>query len=201
MSIEPMMLSNHFILYWHLLLLLSIFPSIRVFSNESAVLHQVAKVLELQVQQSSSNDYSGLVSFRTDWFDLLVVQGTLKSFSSATVQRHQFFGAQPPLWSNPHIHTWLLEKKKKTPQTILHIQKNKNHKFDHMDLCCQSDVSPFKMLSRFVIGFLPRSKRLWIPWPLSLSTVILEPKNRKSAIASIFLLLFAVMLRDRMPWS
>ena len=128
MSIESMMLSNHFILYWHLLLLLSIFPSIRVFSNESAVLHQVAKVLELQVQQSSSNDYSGLVSFRTDWFDLLVVQGTLKSFSSATVQRHQFFGAQPPLWSNPHIHTWLLEKKKKNTSNNSPYSKKKKRK-------------------------------------------------------------------------
>ena len=60
---------------------------------------------------SPSNEYSELISFRVDWFDLLAVQGTLKSlFSNTTVQKHQFFRAQLSLWSNSHIHTWLLEK-------------------------------------------------------------------------------------------
>ena len=73
--------------------------------------HQVTKLLELQLQFSTSpsSEYSGLISFRMDWFDLLAVQGTLKSLSN-TVQKHQFFGAQPSLWSNSHIHMWLLEK-------------------------------------------------------------------------------------------
>ena len=73
--------------------------------------HQVTKLLELQLQFSTSpsSEYSGLISFRMDWFDLLAVQGTLKSLSN-TVQKRQFFGAQPSLWSNSHIHMWLLEK-------------------------------------------------------------------------------------------
>ena len=59
---------------------------------------------------SPYNEYSGLLSFRIDWFDLLAVQGPLKVFSSTTIQEHQFFGVQPSWWSNFHIHTWLLEK-------------------------------------------------------------------------------------------
>ena len=78
-SIELVMSSNQLILCCPLLLPPSIFPSFRVFSNESGFLHQVAKVLELQLQLSPSNEYSGLISFRIDWFDLLVVQGTLKT--------------------------------------------------------------------------------------------------------------------------
>ena len=72
--------------------------------------HHVAEVLEFQLQHSPSNEYSGLICFRLDWFDLLAVQGILKSLSKTTVQKHQFFVAQPSLWSNSHIHTWLLEK-------------------------------------------------------------------------------------------
>ena len=59
---------------------------------------------------SPSSEYSGLISFRIDWFHLLAVQGTLGVFSSTTVQKHQFYGTQLSLWSNSHIHTWLLEK-------------------------------------------------------------------------------------------
>ena len=69
----------------------------------------VAKVLELQFQYQSSNEYPGLIPFKIDWFDSLTVQGTLKSLTSATVQKHQIFGAQSSLWSNSHIHTWLLK--------------------------------------------------------------------------------------------
>ena len=67
-------------------------------------LHQVAKVLEFQLTISLSSEYSGSISFRMDWLDLSRV------FSNTTVQKHQFFGAQLPLYSNSHIHTWLLEK-------------------------------------------------------------------------------------------
>ena len=77
-SIESVMPSNHLILCCPLLLLPSILPSIRVFSNSSS--HQVAKVLEIQLQHQSFNDYSGPISFRMNWFELLAVQGTLKSF-------------------------------------------------------------------------------------------------------------------------
>ena len=73
------MQSNHLILCWPLLLLPSVFPSIRVFSNEVSSLHQVAKLLELQLSISPSNEYSGLIFFRMDWFDLLEVQGTPES--------------------------------------------------------------------------------------------------------------------------
>ena len=86
----------HFILCPSLLILPSIFPSIRVFSNWAGSLHQVAKVLEFQTQHQSSNEYSGLISFRMDWFDLLVVQGTLKSLlqqcsSKASILQHWAF--------------------------------------------------------------------------------------------------------------
>ena len=72
--------------------------------------HQVAKVLEFQLQHQSSNEHSGLISFRMDGLGLLAVQRTLTSFSNTTFQKHQFFSAQLSLQSNSHIHTWLLEK-------------------------------------------------------------------------------------------
>ena len=76
--------------------------------------HQVAQVLEFQLQHQSFHIHSGLISFRMDWLDLLAVHGTLKSlktlFSNTTVRKHQFFCAQLSLHSNSHIHTWLLEK-------------------------------------------------------------------------------------------
>ena len=73
--------------------------------------HQVAKVLELQFSINTSNEHSGLISFRTDWFELLAVQGIFESlFSNTTMWRHQFFSPQPSLWYNCHIHTWPPEK-------------------------------------------------------------------------------------------
>ena len=73
--------------------------------------HQVAKVLQLRPQHiSPSNEYSGLISFRMDWFDLLAVQGISTVFSNSTVRKYLFFDTQPSLWSTSHIHTWLLEK-------------------------------------------------------------------------------------------
>ena len=105
MSIESVMPSNHLIFCCPLLLLLSIFPSIRVFSNESVLYIRWPKYCSFSFSISPSNEYSGLISFRIDWFELLAVQGTLKSLLLTTVQKHQFFGAQPSLWSNSHIHT------------------------------------------------------------------------------------------------
>ena len=101
MAIESVMPSNHLILY-RPLLLPSIFPSIRVFSNESALRIRWPRYWSFSFSISPSRKYSGLISFRVDWFDLPAVQGTL---NSTTVQKNQFFGAQPPLWSNSHIHT------------------------------------------------------------------------------------------------
>ena len=110
MSIELVMSSNHLILCRPLLLLPSIFPSIRVFTNESVLYIRWPKYLSFSFNISPSNEYSGLISFRIFWLDLLAVQGTLKSLSNTTVQKHQFFDVQSSLRSNSHIHTWLLEK-------------------------------------------------------------------------------------------
>ena len=100
-SIESVVLHNHLILCFPLLLLPSIFPSIRIFSNKSAVHIRCPKYWSLSFSNRPFNEYSGLISFRIDWFDLLAVQGTSKVFSNTTVQKYQFFDAQ----SNSHIHT------------------------------------------------------------------------------------------------
>ena len=105
MSTELMMTLNHLILCCPLLLLPSIFPSIRVFSNESGLCIRWPKYWSFSI--SPPNEYSELTSFSIDWFDFPEVS---KVFSSTTVQKYQFFGAQPSLWSNSHIHKWLLEK-------------------------------------------------------------------------------------------
>ena len=94
MSIELVMPSNHLILCHPLLLLLSIYPSIRVFSSESVLCIRWPKYWSFSFSISPPNEYSGLISFRMDWLDLPAVQGTLKSLSNTTVQKHQFFGAQ-----------------------------------------------------------------------------------------------------------
>ena len=106
MSIESMMLSNHLILCCPLLLLPSIFPSIGVFSGEYALCIGWPKCWSFGFSISLSNEYSGLISFRMDWLDLLTVQGTLQSL----LQHHSSEPSilwQPSLWSNSHIHTWL----------------------------------------------------------------------------------------------
>ena len=103
MSIESVMLSNHPIICCSLLLLPSIFPSIRVFSSESVLCIRWPEYWSFSF--NPSNKYSGLISFRIDWFDLLAVQGLSRVFSNTTVQKHQFFSAQLSLWSNSHIHT------------------------------------------------------------------------------------------------
>ena len=125
MSTESMMASNHLILSHPLLLLLpSIFPSISVFSNESPFCIRWPKYWSFSF---SINEYSGLISFRIDWFDLLAVQRTLKSLSNTIVRKHQFFSTHPSLWSKSLICTWLPE----------------NHSFDYAYLCWQIDVSAF----------------------------------------------------------
>ena len=97
--------SNYLILCRPLLLLPSIFPSIRVFSNESALRMRCPKYWSFSFNISPSNEHPGLISFRMDWLDLLAVQETLKSLLQHTVQKHQFFGAHFSLSSNSHIHT------------------------------------------------------------------------------------------------
>ena len=104
MSIESLMPSNHLILCHPLLLLPSIFPRIRICPNESVLHVRWPKYWSFCFSISPSNEYSGLISFRMDWLDLLAVQGTLKSLLqhhsrvfATTVQKHQFFGTQPSL--------------------------------------------------------------------------------------------------------
>ena len=109
MSIESVMPSNHLILCHPLLLLPSIFPSIRVFSNESAHRIRWPKFWSFSFNIIPSNEHSGLIYFRMDWLDLLAVQWILK-ISNNTIQKHQFFGTQLSSQSDSHIHTWLLEK-------------------------------------------------------------------------------------------
>ena len=110
MSIEPVMLSNYIILCHHLLLLPSVFPSIRSFPMGQHFASGGPKYWKFSF--SSSNEYSGLISFRIDLFDLLALswEGLSRVFSSTPIWKHQFFSAQASLWSNSHIHTWLLEK-------------------------------------------------------------------------------------------
>ena len=103
MFIESVMLSNHLILCHPLLLLPSIFPSIRAFSNESVIHSRWPKYWSFSI--SPSSEYSGLISFKMDWFDLLAVQRTLESLLQHHSSKYQFFSAQLSLWTNSHIHT------------------------------------------------------------------------------------------------
>ena len=109
-STEVVMPSSHLVLCCPLLLLPSIFPSIRVFCDESALHIRWPNFWSFSFNICLSNEYSGLVAFRMDWFDLLAVQGTLKSLLKHQSSKHQFFRTQPSLWYNFYIHTWWLEK-------------------------------------------------------------------------------------------
>ena len=170
MSIESVMTSNHLILCGPLLLLPSIFPSIRVFVKKQALLIRWPKYWSFSFSISTSNEHLGLVSFMIDWFVLLATQGTLKSLHqhhssrASILQCSALFMVQI---SHPYMTTG-----KTTALTI------------------QSFVSKvisllFNMLSRLVIAFLPRRKCHLISWLQSPSAVILEPKKIKSATISI----------------
>ena len=108
MSIELVMPSNHLILC-HPLRLPSIFPSIRVFSSEPVLHIRWPKYWSFSFNISPSNEYSRLISFRIDWLALCSPRDSQESSLNTTVQKYQFFSAQFSLWSNSHIHTWLLE--------------------------------------------------------------------------------------------
>ena len=109
-SLIKHMPSNHLILCCPLLLLTSIFPSIRVFSNELALCIRWPKSWSFHFSISPSNEYSGLISFRIDWFDLLAVQGTQESSPTPQFKSINSLMPQPFLWSKSPICTWLLEK-------------------------------------------------------------------------------------------
>ena len=168
MSIESVMPSNHLILYRPLLLLL-IFPSIRVFSSESVLHIRWPKYWSFSLTISPSNEHPGLISFRMDWLYLLAVQGTLKSL----LQHHSskasillcslFFIVQ---LSHPYMTT------------------GKTIAFTRWTFVCKVMSLLFNVLSRLVITFLPRSKHLLISWLQSPSAVILEPPKIKSVTVS-----------------
>ena len=164
MSIELVMPSNHLILCHPLCLLPSIFPSIRVFSNESAFHIRWPKYWSFSFKISPSNDDSGLISFRMDWLDLLAVQGTLKTL----LQHHS--SKASILWCSAFFIVQLSHPYMTTGKTIALIRRTFVDKV----------VSVlFNMLSRLVITFFPRSKCLLISWLQSPSAVILEPKEIK----------------------
>ena len=152
--------SNHLILCHPLLLLPSVFPTIRVFSTELVLCIRWPKYWSFSFSISPSNEYSGLISFRMDWLDLLAVQGTLKR-----LLHHQSSEASV-LWCSVCFIVQLSHP---------YMTTGKNHSLNSMDLCWQSNVSAFSMLSRLVIAFLPRSKHLLISWLQSPSALILEP--------------------------
>ena len=161
--------SNHLILCHPLLLLPSIFPSIRVFSNESVLPIRWPKYWSYSFHISPSNEHPGLTSFRMDWLDLLAVQGTLKSLlqhhssKASILQCSAFFIVQ---LSHPYMTTG---------KTIALTRQTFVGKVMSLLL---------NMLSRLLITFLPRSKRLLISWLQSSSAVILEPRKIKSATVS-----------------
>ena len=174
MSIESVMLSNHLILC-PLLLLPSVFPRIRVFSNESAVRIRWPKYWSFSI--SPSDEYSGLISFKTDWFDLLVVQWTLKSL----LQHHS--SKASVLWCSAFSMDQLSQPYVTTGKTIALTMWTFVSKV--MSLL-------FHTLSRFFLVLFPRSKHLLISWVQSLSAVTSEPKKRKSVTVSTFPHLFAM---------
>ena len=165
MSIESAMPSNHLILCRPLLLLPSIFPRSRVFSNESALRIRWPKYWSFSFNISTSNEHPGLIFFRMDWMDLLAVKSLLQHHNSkaSILQCSAFFILQI---SHPYMTTG-----KTIPLTRwTFVGKTMSLLFD--------------MLSRLVITYLPRSKRLLISWLQSPSAVILEPRKIKSATVS-----------------
>ena len=164
MSIESVMPSNHLILCHPLLLLSSIFSSIRVFSNESALHMRWPKYWSFSFNISPSNEHSGLISYRMDWLDLLAVQGILKSLlqhhsSKASILQHPaFFIVQ---LSHPYMTS------------------GKTIALTRWTFVDQVMSLLLHMLSRLVITFLPRSKRLLISWLQSPSAVILDSSKNK----------------------
>ena len=177
MSIESVMPSNYLILCCPLLLLPSIFPSIRVFSNESVLHIRWSKHWSFSFSISPANEYSGLVSFKIDRFELLVLQGTLKTLlqhhsSKASILQHSaFFLVQ---LSHPYM----------TAGKIVALTR--------WTFVGKVMSLLFNMLSRLVITFLPRSKCLLISWLQSPLAVNLEPRKIKSVTVSVVSILFAM---------
>ena len=168
MSIDSVMPSSHLILCHPLLLLPSVFPSIKVFSNESALCIRWPNFWGFSI--SPSNEYSGLISFRMDWLDLLAVQGTLKSL----LQHHS--SKASVLWCSAFFMVQLSHPYMTTGKTIALTRWTFVGKVISL---------LFNILYRLVIDFLPRSKHLLNSWLQSPSALILEPKKIKLVTVSI----------------
>ena len=175
---------NHLILCHPLLILLSIFPRIRVFSNELTLCIRWPKYWSFSI--SPANEYSGLISFRVDWFDLLAVQGTLMN-----LLQHQNLKASL-VWCSAFFvvklsHPYMTTRKARA-------------------LAIQTFVSKvtfllFNTLSRFVRALIPRSKHLLISWVRSPSTMILEPRKKNLSLLPLFSYLFDMNCWDWLLWS
>ena len=161
---------NHLVLCHPLLLLPSSFPSIRIFSSELALHIRCPKYWSFSFNISPYNEYSGLISFRIDWFDLLKVQGTLKSL----LQHHSWKGSI--LW---HLAFFMVQL------AHLYMTTGKNIALTRQTFVSKVMSLLFNTQSRFVIALLPRSKYLLISWLQSPSAVILESKKIKS-VSSCF---------------
>ena len=164
MSIELVMPSSHVILCHPLLLLPSIFPSIRVFSNESVIHIRYLKYWSFSFSISPSNEYSGLISFTMDWLDLHAVQGTHKS-------RLQHYNSEASILQRSALFLFQLSHPYMTSEKTIALTR---WTFVGKVMCLL-----FNMLSKLVITFLPRSKCLLISWLQSPSAVILKPKINK----------------------
>ena len=165
MSIKSVMPSNHLVLCHPLFLLSSIFPNIRVCSNESALPIRWPKYWSFSFSLSPSNEYSGLISFRMDWLDLLAVQGTLKNL----LQQHS--SKASILWRSAFFTVQLSHPYMTTGKTTALTRRTFVDKVISL---------LFNMLSRLAVAFLSRSKCLLILWLQSSSAVILEPPKIKS---------------------
>ena len=170
MSIESVLPSNCLILCHPLFLLPSVFPGIRVFSSEPALFIRWPNYWSFSFRISPSSEYSGLISFKIDWFDL-AVKVTLKSLLQHNSSKASI------LWLSALLMVQFSHPYMTTGKTIALARWTIADKV--MSLL-------FKTLSRFVIAFLPRSKCLFISWLQSPSAMILEPKKMKSVTVSIF---------------
>ena len=176
------MLPNHLILWCVLLLLPSIIPSIRILSSESALHIRWPKYWSFSFSIGPFNEYSRLISFWIDWFDHLAVQGTGNhhDWKPSVLQCSRHFMVQ---LSHPH---------ETTGKTVALTRRT----FVGKVMCLI-----FKMLSRFLTAFLPRSKSLLISWLLSPSAVFWSPRKLTLSLLPLFSHLFAVKGWDQMPWS
>ena len=179
--------SNHLILWHLLLLLLSIFPSISIFSNELTLGIRWSKYWSFS--SSLSNEYWGLISFQLTGLISLLSKRLLGVFFSTTIKKHKFY-------STPTVLSLLMAQ-----LSYPYMSTRKTIALTIWTFLSKVMSLLFNMLFRFVIAFLPRSKHLLILWLQSPSPVMLEPKKIKSATVSIVSHLFAMKWCDWMPWS